>query len=218
MRATEEAVLANENHVDLSKGAVEGAVIDGENIVSDEAGLLHEVDDVIELRAADHGAKEGDFEDDGFGLLEGTRGTGKNLELGALDIELYEERTGEVFLRTLLINGDDGNGAGRAVDGSAFDLGEKAGAEFVVVDVERGGAGGLAGSGENVLGFVSRADLAEERLEFDEGLDQENAGVLESFVKLRSGIGDASVYDSARLEAESRQLSETAGHAGARRG
>ena len=62
------------------------------------------------------------------------------------------------------------------------------------MDVEDGG-------GENVLGAVGGADLAEEGLELGKGLDEEDAGAAELLVQFGGLRGDAGVDDGARVEA-----------------
>jgi hypothetical protein len=213
----ERAVFADEEEVDLGEGAVERAVENGNHVVDDEAEALHIEDKVVELGAADHGGEEGAFEHDDFGVLEGAGSAGEDLELGALNVKLDEIGAGKIFFGALLVEGDDGDGAGSAVDGGAFDFVEEAGADFVGMDVESGGAGRLAGGSEDVLGVVGGADFLEERLELGERLDEEDGGGGESLVELESLRGDAGVNDGGGLETEARELAESAGHAGAGR-
>src|SRR5258707_4523021 len=91
----EGAVFADEEEVDLGEGAVERAVENGIEVVDDETDSFHVSDQVVELRAADHGGEKGAFEHDDFGVLESARGAGKDLKLCALNVKLDEIGAGE---------------------------------------------------------------------------------------------------------------------------
>ena len=216
MGLAEEAVFADEDDVYLGESVIEGTVEKAGDVVNDEAKFLHFGDDIVELRAAFIKAEETGLEDDDFGLLESGDGAGENLELGALHVHFDKEGAGEIAGGALLVNGDDGNAAGSAVNGGTFDFAEQAGTGFVGVDVDGGVAGAGTGGGEDVLGLVFGANEAKRSLELGERLDEQNGGAGELLVESLRVVGDADVNEGAGLKAEARELAKGFGEAGAR--
>ena len=60
------------------------------------------------MRPAEHGAEEGDFQNDDFGFAKGACGAREDLKLRALDVNFDEKRTGEIFFSSELINSETG--------------------------------------------------------------------------------------------------------------
>ena len=215
MGLAEEAVFADEDDVHLGEGVVEGPIEKAGDVVNDEAKFLHFGDDIVELRAAFVKGEEGNLQEDGFGLLEGGDGAGEDLKLGALHVHFDKEGAGEIAGDAFLVNGDDRDAAGSAVNGGTFDFAEQAGTGFVGVDVDGGVAGASTGGGEDVLGFVLGANEAKRSLELGERLDEQNGGAGELLVEGLRVVGDADVNEGAGLKAETRELAKGFGEAGA---
>jgi len=145
VRSAEGTILADEDHVYLGQCAVEWTIVDAKDVVGNEAALLHEMDNVIELWPSDHGAEKSDFDDYGLGLLERACSACEDLELRALYVDFDEIRAQEFPFGALLVDGHDGHCTGSSVNGGAFDFSKKAGADLVGMDVESSGALRLAG-------------------------------------------------------------------------
>lgn len=218
VRLAEAALLADEDYIHLAQCVIERAIEETADIIGHETKHLHPGHDIEELRSSDHPSEQRYFENDGLGLLEGLPSPRENLKLGPLDIDFYEVGPLEVFLRTDLVDCDDGDGSGRAIDSGPFDFFQKARTDFVWMDVEKGGAGYFARRGEDILGVVAAAEIAERRLELDKGLDEKKVGGRKLLVKLGSLIGDADVNHCVWRKTEAGELLECTGHAGARRG
>ena len=103
MILSEEPRFVDEHDVHLSKRAIQGAVVAVDDVVGHEAALLHEQNDIVELRSFLLESEERHLEDYDLCCGERLLSASQNIEFGTLHVDFDEKRPAQsLFLENVV--------------------------------------------------------------------------------------------------------------------
>src|SRR5688572_13996232 len=93
MLTAKESVLLHERDIRLRQGAVEGTILQSDNVIRDKSALLHVADHICAFRTIFKEFEEGDFQHDELALLEDLLGTLEYIKLSSLHVQFKKKRS-----------------------------------------------------------------------------------------------------------------------------